>query len=73
MDSRLLNVMLYRLTLMNRSLHNKLKELELQVQLHEGFIEELKEAVKYSTTDFLHLENSMVPDTTTIVQQQESC
>jgi len=52
MESKLLNLMLYRQTLLQKHLWNKLKELEMQMELQKSFLSELKEASGYLSTGF---------------------
>jgi len=52
MESKLLNLMLYRQTLLQKHLWNKLKEMEMQLEMMKTFLGELKDATDYFKTDF---------------------
>ena len=67
MVSKLLNAMLYRQTLLQRSIMCKLKELDLQVQMNKAFLDELKDAIQYCETGFSTLEESELPKIECIV------
>jgi len=52
MESKLLNLMLYRQSLLIRHLSRSIKELGMQLEIQKTFITELKDATDYFNSEF---------------------
>lgn len=52
METKLLNLMLYRQTLLQKHLWNQIKEIQMQLQIQKSFLAELKDATNYFKSEF---------------------